>query len=389
MRSSLLFPRIKHAGVIRAPHAPAVAIRNRMTGTCVPPSDSLVEYAAYIGGKRIEALGIPDALDLVREHNAAVRSANEANAGEKSNEKGADKGNAFVWVGLHEPDAPEVEWLAEVFALHPLAVEDAVKAHQRPKVERYDDSLFVVLKTVAYLDHDVLTATSEIIGTGEIMVFVGPDFVVTVRHGRHCPLSDVRERLEDKPKLLNRGPTGVLHAIADHVVDRYLGVADLMQAELEDVEAMVFADVSARDIGRIYNLKREMIEMKRSVMPLQSPLSTLSQRRMIPSEMREYFRDVVDHLARVCEQVESSNELCNSILQAALARSNALANEDMRKISSWVAIMAVPTMIAGIYGMNFEHMPEIKSVFGYPVVIGVMVLACSLLYRGFRRNGWM
>ncbi|WP_345003532.1 magnesium/cobalt transporter CorA [Streptosporangium album] len=343
-----------------------------MNGVCVPPSDSLVEYAAYIDGKKIEAMGIPDALELVRAHNAAE-----------------EQGNAFVWVGLHEPDAPEVEWLAEVFALHPLAVEDAVKAHQRPKVERYGDSLFMVLKTVAYIDHDVLTATSEIIGTGEIMVFVGPDFVVTVRHGEYCPLSEVRERLEDKPELLRRGPTGVLHAIADHVVDRYLCVADLMQTELEDVEAMVFADVSARDIGRIYNLKREMIEMKRSVTPLQSPMSTLAQRRMIPSEMREYFRDVVDHLARVCEQVESSNELSNSILQAALARSNALANEDMRKISSWVAIMAVPTMIAGIYGMNFEHMPELDSIFGYPVVIGVMVIACSLLYRGFRRNGWM
>ncbi|GAA3415583.1 magnesium/cobalt transporter CorA [Streptosporangium vulgare] len=383
MRSSLLFPRIKHTRTIRAAHAPAVSLRERMTGVCVPPSDSLVEYAAYVGGKKIDALGIPDALEIVRAHNAACEAASDGDSG------GSGKGNAFVWVGLHEPDAPEVEWLAEVFALHPLAVEDAVKAHQRPKVERYGDSIFVVLKTVAYIDHEVLTATSEIIGTGELMVFVGPDFVVTVRHGSHCPLSEVRARLEDKPKLLNRGPTGVLHAIADHVVDRYLSVADRMQAELEDVEAMVFADVSARDIGRIYNLKREMIEMKRSVMPLQSPMSTLAQRRMIPSEMREYFRDVVDHLARVCEQVESSNELCNSILQAALARSNALANEDMRKISSWVAIMAVPTMIAGIYGMNFEHMPELGSVFGYPVVIGVMVIACTLLYRGFRRNGWM
>ncbi|GIH75027.1 magnesium transporter CorA [Planobispora longispora] len=347
-------------------------MRDRRGSACVPPSDSLVEYAAYIGGKKVEALGIPDALELVREHNA-----------------GKEKADGFVWVGLHEPDAPEVEWLAEVFDLHPLAVEDAVKAHQRPKVERYDDSLFVVLKTIAYLEHAELTATSEVIGTGEIMVFVGPDFVVTVRHGEYCPLSLVRERLEDKPKLLNRGPTGVLHAIADHVVDKYLHVADEMQTELEDVEAMVFADVSARDIGRIYNLKREMIEMKRAVTPLQAPLSTLAQRRMIPSEMREYFRDVVDHLARVCEQVESSNELCNSVLQAALARSNALANEDMRKISSWVAIMAVPTMIAGIYGMNFDHMPELNSVYGYPAVIGVMVLVCSLLYRGFRRNGWL
>lgn len=380
MRSSLLFPRIKHVRAVRAPRAAAVPVRDRMNTPCVPPSDSLVEYAAYIDGKKIEALGITDALELVREHNAAEKREHRA---------AEEKDNAFVWVGLHEPDAPEVEWLAEVFALHPLAVEDAVKAHQRPKVERYGDSLFMVLKTVAYLDHDVLTATSEIIGTGEIMVFVGPDFVVTVRHGGHCPLSEVRERLEDKPKLLNRGPTGVLHAIADHVVDKYLTVADLMQTELEDVEAMVFADVSARDIGRIYNLKREMIEMKRSVTPLQSPLATLAQRRMIPSEMREYFRDVADHLARVCEQVDSSNELCNSILQAALARSNALANEDMRKISSWVAIMAVPTMIAGVYGMNFTHMPELDSVFGYPIVVAVMVVVCSLLYRGFRRNGWM
>jgi magnesium transporter len=210
-----------------------------------------------------------------------------------------------------------------------------------------------------------------------------------VRHGEHCPLAEVRGRLEDKPKLLSRGPSGVLHAIADHVVDKYLSVADLMQAELEEVEAAVFADVSSRDIGRIYQLKREMIEMKRAITPLQTPLGALPQRRMIPSEMREYFRDVVDHLSRVCEQVESSNELCNSILQAALARSNALANEDMRKISAWVAIISVPTMIAGIYGMNFKHMPELSAMWGYPVVIGVMLLICSLLYRGFRRNSWL
>jgi len=221
------------------------------------------------------------------------------------------------------------------------------------------------------------------------MVFIGPDFVITVRHGDHCALSEVRARLEEKPKLMNRGPTGVLHAIADHVVDSYLTVADQMQTELEEVEAAVFADVSSRDINRIYQLKREMIEMKRAMTPLEAPLRSLPQRRMIPSEMRDYFRDVGDHLSRVCEQVESSNELCNSILQAALARSNALANEDMRKISSWVAILAVPTMIAGIYGMNFDHMPETRWTFGYPLVLGVMALVCALLYRAFRRNGWL
>ncbi|MFG6194223.1 magnesium/cobalt transporter CorA [Nonomuraea sp. JJY05] len=339
---------------------------------CVPPVDSIVEYGAYVQGRKVAATGIVEALNLVRERN-----------------KDSDGANGFVWVGLHEPEAPEVEWLAEVFDLHPLAVEDAVKAHQRPKVERYGESLFMVLKTIAYLDHDELTATSEIIATGEIMVFLGPDFVVTVRHGDHCPLTVVRERLEDKPKLMNRGPAGVLHAISDHVVDQYLQVADLMQLELEEVEATVFADVSSRDINRIYQLKREMLEMKRAITPLQSPMAALPQRRVIPSDMREYFRDVGDHLSRVCEQVESSNELCSSILQAALARSNALANEDMRKISSWVAIMAVPTMIAGVYGMNFDFMPEIHSVWGYPAVLSVMVAACVLLHRGFRRNGWL
>lgn len=369
MRSSTLFRRINRHPV--QPHA-ARPLTKPVREICVPPVDSIVEFGAYIQGKKVCAPGIVESLELVREHN-----------------KNADGANAFVWVGLHEPEAPEVEWLSEVFGLHPLAVEDAVKAHQRPKVERYGESLFMVLKTVAYLDHDELTANSEIIATGEIMVFLGVDFVVTVRHGEHCPLTLVRERLEDKPKLMNRGPAGVLHAIADHVVDQYLQVADLMQLELEEVEATVFADVSSRDINRIYQLKREMLEMKRAVTPLQSPLSALPQRRVIPSEMREYFRDVGDHLSRVCEQVESSNELCSSILQAALARSNALANEDMRKISSWVAILAVPTMIAGIYGMNFDFMPETKQVWGYPAVLAVMITACVLLHRGFRRNGWL
>ncbi|GAA0934055.1 magnesium/cobalt transporter CorA [Nonomuraea longicatena] len=368
MRSSTLFRRINRHPV-QQPHS-ARQLSKPVRDICVPPVDSVVEYGAYVEGRKVPATGIVESLELVREHNKAGSQ-------------------AFVWVGLHEPAAPEVEWLAQVFGLHPLAVEDAVKAHQRPKVERYGDSLFVVLKTVAYLDHDELTATSEIIETGEIMLFVGADFVVTVRHGRHCPLSEVRERFEDSADLIDRGPTGVLHAISDHVVDRYLQVADLMHLELEEVEAAVFADVSSRDINRIYQLKREMLEMKRAVTPLQAPMSALPQRRVIPLEMREYFRDVSDHLARVCEQVESSNELANSILQAALARSNTMANEDMRKISSWVAIISVPTMIAGIYGMNFDFMPETKQVWGYPVVLAVMVTACSLLYRGFRRNGWL
>ena len=365
MRSSLLFPRIR----------PRV-LPARLTTPAPEPSPepatghSVVEFGAYIGGEKITVRSVPEAVRLVREHNA----------------EGA-RDDAFVWVGLHEPAAPEVEWLGEVFGLHPLAVEDAIKAHQRPKVERYGDSLFVVLKTVSFREHD--RASGDIIDTGEIMIFVGHDFVVTVRHGDNCPLGGVRQRLEGDPKWLRRGPTGVLHAIADHVVDKYLQVVDLMQAELEEVEAAVFAEVSSRDINRIYQLKREMLELKRAVQPLQAPFDSLPQRRIIPSAMREYFRDIGDHLSRVCEQVQASNELSDSILQAALARSNALANEDMRKISSWVAIISVPTMIAGIYGMNFTHMPELDTKFGYPVVLGVMVIACTLLHRAFRRNGWL
>ncbi|MFC0865126.1 magnesium and cobalt transport protein CorA [Sphaerimonospora cavernae] len=370
MRSSILFTRINRHGRMAPPRLNGSV--TAAAGPSGPPDNSVVEFGAYVGGEKVPARDIPEAVRLVREHN-----------------HDSPVPDAYVWVGLHEPDAPEVEWLADVFGLHPLAVEDAIKAHQRPKVERYGDSLFVVLKTVAFIDHEETAATGEIIGTGEIMVFVGPDFVVTVRHGRHCPLSDVRERMEAEPKMLVRGPAGVLHAIADHVVDKYLQVADQMQTELEEVESAVFTQVSSRDINRIYQFKREMLELKRAVGPLQTPFNALPQRRMIPSEMREYFRDVGDHLSRVCEQVQATNELSDSILQAALARSNALANEDMRKISAWVAIISVPTMIAGLYGMNFDYMPEVKTVWGYPVVLGIMLFVCTLLHRAFRRNGWL
>lgn len=368
MRTSTLLFRRGDRHVL--PQTRPIALTEHPHG--VPPVDSVVEYGAYLDGGRVQTDGIVASLDLVREYNRTRQGP-----------------RAFVWVGLHEPPAAEVEWLGEVFGLHPLSVEDAVKAHQRPKVERYGDSLFAVLKTIAFLDHDELTATSEIIATGEVMAFLGADFVVTVRHGEHCPLTEVRERLEESPELMNRGPAGVLHAIADHIVDHYLQVADLMQLELEEVEATVFADVSSRDINRIYQLKREMLEMKRAITPLQPAMAALPQRRVIPHEMREYFRDVSDHLSRVCEQVESANEMSNSILQAALARSNTMANEDMRKISSWVAIISVPTMIAGIYGMNFDAMPELRQPWGYPVVLAAMLAVCALLYRGFRRNGWL
>jgi len=299
----------------------------------------------------------------------------------------------FVWLGLHEPDEEEFAGVAELFGLHPLAVEDAVQAHQRPKVEQYDDVLFAVFKTVTYVEHAELTATSEVVNTGEIMVFTGPDFVVTVRHGRHGSLGPLREDLEADPQQLAKGPSAVLHAIADHVVDDYVTVADAVQNDIDQVETDVFSPNSARnaDAGRIYQLKRELLELKRAVVPLARPLDRLATepRSCIDKEIQAYFRDVADHLTRVTEQITAFDALLDSILQAHLAQVAIAQNDDARKITAWAAIIAVPTMVCGVYGMNFDHMPELRWRFGYPLVLCVIATACLLLHRGFKRNGWL
>ncbi|MEU9700736.1 magnesium/cobalt transporter CorA [Streptomyces sp. NPDC047981] len=302
-------------------------------------------------------------------------------------------GDGFVWIGLHEPSVEEFAGLAELFGLHPLAVEDAVHAHQRPKLERYDDTLFAVFKTVRYVEHEELTATSEVVDTGELMVFTGPDFVITVRHGSHGSLGPLREALEAEPDQLAKGPAAVLHAIADHVVDDYLAVADAVQNDIDAVETAVFSEqVSRGDAGRVYQLKRELLELKRAVTPLDRPLQALATAHphsLVSGEIQPYFRDVADHLSRVTEQITSFDALLDSILQAHLAQVTVAQNEDMRKITAWAAIIAVPTMVCGVYGMNFDHMPELRWTFGYPLVLGVMVTACFLLHRSFRRNGWL
>ncbi|WP_405521352.1 magnesium and cobalt transport protein CorA [Streptomyces canus] len=300
--------------------------------------------------------------------------------------------DGFVWLGLHEPSDHEFEGIADLFDLHPLAVEDAVEAHQRPKVERYGETLFAVFKTVCYVEHEELTATSEVVNTGEIMVFAGEDFVITVRHGSHGSLGPLREELESDPQQLAKGPAAVLHAIADHVVDDYLDVTDSMQSDIDLVETAVFAENGARvDPGRIYQLKRELLELKRAVVPLSRPLEELSTRpiHVVAPEIQAYFRDVSDHLLRATEQIAAFDELLNSILQAHLAQVTVSQNEDMRKITAWAAVIAVPTMVCGVYGMNFDHMPELHWTFGYPLVMGVIAVACAVLYRGFRRNGWL
>lgn len=279
------------------------------------------------------------------------------------------KGDGFVWLGLHEPTDQEFAGIAELFDLHPLAVEDAVEAHQRPKLERYGETLFAVFKTVCYVEHEELTATSEVVNTGEIMLFVGEDFVITVRHGMHGSLGPLREELESNPHQLAKGPAAVLHAVADHVVDDYLHVTDSIQADIDQVEMDVFAEGGARaDPGRIYQLKRELLELKRAVVPLGRPVEDLATRpvRVVDPEIQTYFRDVLDHLMRAKEQIASFDELLNSILQAHLAQVTVAQNEDMRKITAWAAVIAVPTMVCGVYGMNFDHMPELHWRFGYP-----------------------
>ncbi len=303
----------------------------------------------------------------------------------------ARSGEGFVWLGLHEPGGEQLAQLGAVFDLHPLALEDASNSHQRPKIQRYDDTIFLSLRTLAYTEHGDRTEGGDIVETGVVMVFVGEFFVATVRHGRHASMSGLRRRLELDRKQLALGPSAVLHAVADKVVDDYLVVIDAVNEDIEEIENEVFGAGRSTDVQRIYQLKRDVIEMKRTVSPLAMPLHELAERprRMVHPEIREYFRDVEDHLARVREQVQSFDELLSSILQAGLARLTVSENEDMRKISAWVAIAAVPTMIAGIYGMNFQHMPELSSRWGYPLVLTFMFGVCATMFRGFKRNGWL
>ncbi|GAA3740955.1 magnesium and cobalt transport protein CorA [Streptomyces tremellae] len=302
----------------------------------------------------------------------------------------------FAWIGLYEPTEEEFAGIAAEFGLHPLAVEDAVHAHQRPKLEPYDDTLFTVFKTIHYVDHDRLTENSEVVETGEVMCFTGRDFVITVRHGAKGSLRNLRHRLEDDPEHLAHGPSAVLHAIADHVVDGYLAVADSVQDDIDEVEIDVFSEPAkgqkgGQDAQRIYQLKREVLEFKRAVAPLLRPMQMLSERpmRLVEPAIQKYFRDVADHLVRVHEQVVGFDELLNSILQANLAQATVAQNEDMRKITSWAAIIAVPTAVCGVYGMNFQYMPELHWKYGYPLVLGAIAAICLAIHRTLKKNGWL
>ncbi len=308
--------------------------------------------------------------------------------------------DGFVWIGLQQPTPDEVATVARQFALPPLAVEDAVKAHQRPKLETYGDVLFLVLKPVRYVGHE------EVVDISEIAMFVGPNFVVTVRHGDSDVLLRVRAELDHGvPEILRMGTTAVLYRAADLVVDGYEETVTFIDDDVDEIESMVFSSDVDDHSERIYKLKREVAEFRRAVLPLCPALQLLAEGSVagVSDVATPYFRDVYDHVLRASDLIEGHDRLLSDVLQADLSRAaahqaqiavrqNEIAvrqNEDMRKISAWAAIALVPTAIAGIYGMNFDNMPELKWRFGYFLVLGVIGVTCLGLYRLFRRNGWL
>jgi magnesium transporter len=291
----------------------------------------------------------------------------------------------FVWVGLYKPSEGELNDVAESFGLHPLAVEDALTSHQRPKLERYDESLFMTLKTLWYVD------AQDAVETGEINLFAGLDFVITVRHGRGSELHSARSRLERQETVLTHGPAAVLYAVCDTVVDGYTDVVNELQVDVDEIETSVFSPARTDDSTRIYVLKREIAEVRRAVLPLREPMRKFADGLVhgVEREAGPFFRDVLDHLNQAAEIVDNLDSLLSTAFDAHLARITVQQNDDMRKISAGVALAAAPTLIAGVYGMNFDHMPELRWELGYPLAVLLMVMISGGLWILFKRSGWL
>ena len=322
----------------------------------------VVACAAYAGGCRVADVAIEDISEVLTQE------------------------DRFVWIGLYEPDEPLLKEVQAEFGLHDLAIEDAHLAHQRPKLERYGDSLFIALRT-AQPDRE-----QGRIAFGETHLFVGARYVVSVRHGASLSYADVRTRCEASPQLLAKGPGFVLHAIMDFVVDQYFPIVDSLEDDLGTLEAHIFGDTVSRDTTmRIYTLKRDLLEIKRGVSPLVDICNRLMRTDLdlIPDDARPYFRDVYDHAIRLSEKVDGLRELLGTALEANLSLTTIAQNEATKRITGWAAIFAIPTMIAGVYGMNFEFMPELRWRWGYPVVMAVTVSLCGILYYRFKRSGWL
>jgi magnesium transporter len=343
---------------------------------------SVVDNAIYIDGKRAV---VPDSLDQTFE---ALHSCPSG-------------GQNFAWIGMLRPDEEEIRAVAKEFSLHSLAVEDTVNAHQRPKLEQYGDVLFVVLRPARYVDK------IEEVEIGEVHLFLGPDFVITVRHAAEPDLGEVRTRLESDAELLRQGPNAVLYAVLDKVVDDYGPVMDGLQTDIDQIEVQVF-DGDPHVSRRIYQLSREVIDFQRAVDPLADLLdalrATLKQRAEgTDLELRRNLRDVADHATRVIERLAGFRELLTNILQvnaslvgqrqneemARMTEAGFEQNEQVKRISSWAAIFFAPSFIASVYGMNFDNMPELSWSLGYPFALLLMALLSGLLYLAFKRKGWL
>ena len=336
----------------------------------------IVDNAIYVEGRRAVE---PDSL---RETYEAIRER-----------------RGVGWIGLYKPTEEEFASVAGEFGLHPLAVEDAIEAHQRPKLERYDGTLFLVLKAARYIDE------SETVEFGEVDAFVGEDFVVTVRHGEAAALGEVRRRLEGEPELLRRGPEAILYAVMDRVVDGYVPVVAGLENDIDEIETEIFGG-NAGVSRRIYELSREVIEFQRATQPLPAILARLisgAEGREVDAELQRYLRDVQDHALRIIEQVSGFREILQNILSVnltlvglsqneevkALTEASIAQNNEVKKISAWAAILFAPTLVGTVYGMNFDHMPELHWAVGYPFALLLMLLVSISLYIVFKRRGWL
>jgi len=328
-----------------------------------PLAEAVVDIALYEAGRRLDVTVSPETI-------AVQLAANPA---------------AFVWLGLREPSHAALRVVGEQLSLPSLALEDAAHAHQRPKVEEYGDSVFVAFRTTSYVD------SVEVITTGEIMAFVGAHYIVTVRHGGIGELSGVRRSLEQRPELLAHGPSAVLYAVADRVVDGFGQAINGIALDVDEVEAEVFGRNSPSTTERLYRLKREALELRRSVQPAPQLVQRLNDGSLdvIDTTLRPYFRDVADHAQRAAENLGTIDELLWGAVQANLALVAKQQNDDMRRLAAGAAIFAVLTLIVGIYGMNFDNMPELHWKYGYFIVLGLMAALSYALYRAFKKAGWL
>jgi magnesium transporter len=330
----------------------------------------------------------PDAVVDCAVYTAGVRQDGSGHYAEAARQARRQRGG-FLWLGLHEPDRVMMASIAETFGLHELIVDQTAEGGHRPALETIGDVTRLVLRTARYVEHEELTATSEVVDTGDLTLLIGSWFVITVRHGAAGALWPVRRDLEKRAGVLRQGPWAVAYAVASRMVDEYLDVAVAVERDLERLEEETFATQRTPDIAHFYQLKREMVEFKRAVLPLQEPLSRLLDLAVPPAPLRPYFVDVRGRLARAVDRVAGFDDLLNSILQARLAQMSLDQNNDMRMIAAWAAIAAVPTVIAGVYGMNFATIPGLESRYGFSATIVVIVFLCGGLYWRLKRAGWL